>query len=82
MDRCPLTSPPPSKVRRHDARGSPGGGQICSGGWDRGEDGCVGASVGASAGASVGMGAMLTSESEVDEWLRMMNAVFFVSLEV
>jgi hypothetical protein len=30
----------------------------------------------------VGMGAMLTSESEVDEWLRMMNAVFFVSLEV
>jgi hypothetical protein len=32
---------PPSIVRCHDTRGSPGGGQICSGEWDRVKDGCV-----------------------------------------
>jgi hypothetical protein len=40
-DGCPLTSPPPSKARRHDVRGSPGGSQICSGKRDRVEDGHI-----------------------------------------
>jgi hypothetical protein len=32
---------PPSKARCHDARGSPGGGQICSGERNRVKGGCV-----------------------------------------
>jgi hypothetical protein len=32
---------PPSKARCHDAQGSPGGGQICSGERDRVEDGHI-----------------------------------------
>jgi hypothetical protein len=32
---------PPSKVWRHDVQGSPGGGQICSGKWDRVKDGRI-----------------------------------------
>jgi hypothetical protein len=32
---------PPSKAGRHDARGSPGGGQICSGEWNRVKGGRV-----------------------------------------
>jgi hypothetical protein len=29
-DGCPLTLPPPSKVRHHDVQGLPGGCQVCS----------------------------------------------------
>jgi hypothetical protein len=32
---------PPSKVWHHNTRGSPGGGQIYSGKWDRVEDGHI-----------------------------------------
>jgi hypothetical protein len=32
---------PPLKAQNHDARGSPGGGQIYSGEWDRVENGHV-----------------------------------------
>jgi hypothetical protein len=29
-DKCPLTLPPPLKVRCHDVQGLPGGFQVCS----------------------------------------------------
>jgi hypothetical protein len=32
---------PPFKAQHHNARGLPGGDQICSGKWDGVEDGCV-----------------------------------------